>query len=92
MDQNQDFHDWVREIQRSDRSEVDKMREYFERVTAQIIDFTGKEIELAKAMQDREALVKVQIKLETMKTARSIFAQGYQIATGRKISDEQNDR
>lgn len=92
MDQNQDFHDWVREIQRSDRSEVDKMREYFERITAQIVDFAEKEIELARAMHDREALVKVQIKLETMKTARSIFAQSYQIATGRKISDEQNDR
>lgn len=51
-----------------------------------------REIELAKAMQDRESLVKQQIKMETIRTAREIFAQGYQIATGTKAWDEQDER
>ena len=40
----------------------------------------------------RESLVKVQIKMETIKTAREIFGRGYQIATGKKAWDEQDKR
>lgn len=92
MEERQEFSDWIREIQRSDQPEVDKLRDFFERVTAQIVAYGNEEIELAMAMQDREALVKQQIKVATIKTARAIFARGYQIATGRRAWHEQNER
>ena len=92
MENNQDIFDWIREIQHSDQPEIDKLKAFFGRITSQIVEFAEKEIELAKAMQDHESLLKVQIKMETTKTARRIFGRGYQIATGRKAWDEQNKR
>jgi len=92
MENDQDIFDWIREIQRSDQPEIDKLKAFFGRITTRIIEFAEKEIELAKAMQDGESLVKQQIKMETFKSAREIFARGYQIATGKKAWDEQNER
>ena len=90
MEENQEFSDWVREIQHSDQPEIDKLKALFEKMTGQIVEFAVKEIELARAMQDDETLVKVQVKMETMKTARRIFGRGYQIATGKRAWDEQD--
>jgi len=92
MENNQDIFDWIREIQHSDQPEIDKLKAFFGRITSQIVEFAEKEIELAKAMQDHESLLKVQIKMETIKTARRIFGRGYQIATGKKAWDEQDKR
>ena len=92
MENSQDIFDWIREIQGSDQPEIDKLRAFFGRITSQIVEFAEKEIELAKAMQDHESVLKVQIKMETMRTARKIFGRGYQIATGRKAWDEQGKR
>ena len=92
MEENQDFSAWLREMQRSEQPEIDKLREFFGRVTGQIVEYAEKEVELAKAMQDHDAVVKVQIKLESFKTARAIFARGYQVATGRKAWNEQDKR
>ncbi len=46
------------------------------------------DIQLARAMGDRERLVKEQIKLSTFRHAQSILLDAYQRVTGRKISDE----
>jgi hypothetical protein len=92
MEESTDFFDWVREIQRSDAPEIDKLTAFFGRITTQIVDYGEKEIEAARALHDRETLVKVQIKMETMKTARAIFNRGYQVATGRMAWDEQDKR
>jgi hypothetical protein len=92
MENDQDIFDWIREIQGSDQPEIDKLKAFFGQITTRIIEFAEKEIELAKAMQDRESLVKQQIKMETIKSARGIFARGYQIATGKKAWDEQDER
>ena len=92
MMNDQDIFDWIREIQRSERPEIEKLAEFFGQITTQIIGFADKEIELAKAMQDRESLIKHQIKMETIKTARKIFARGYQIATGRKAWGDPDER
>jgi hypothetical protein len=86
-----EFSDWVREIQQSDQPETDKLKEYFGQITAEIVAYARGEIELARAMQDRDELVKQQVKMETIKTAREVFAQGYQIATGRRAWDEQDN-
>ena len=90
MENDQDFSDWIREVQHSDQPEIDKLKAVFGYITAWIIEFADKEIELARAMQDDETLVKVQVKMETMKTARRIFGRGYQIATGKRAWDEQD--
>ena len=92
MANDPDIFDWIREIQRSERPEIDKLAEFFGQITTQIIGFAEKEIELARAMQDRESLIKQQIKMETIKTARRIFARGYQIATGRTAWDDSDER
>jgi hypothetical protein len=92
IEDGQDISDWIREIQRSDQPEIDKLREYFGQITGKIVEYARQEIDLAGAMQDRDELVKQQIKMETIRTARGIFAQGYQIATGRKAWDEQDRR
>ena len=88
----QDYYDWIREIQHSDQTEIDKLKEFFEQTTAKIVGSAEKEIELAKAMQDRETLIKHQIKMETIKGARGIFARGYQIVTGKKAWDDKDKR
>jgi hypothetical protein len=92
MEEDTDFFDWCRELQRSDRPEIDKLRDFYGRITALIVEYADQEIELARAMQDHDALVKHQIKRETMKTARGIFGRGYQIATGRRAWDEPDRR
>jgi hypothetical protein len=90
IEDSQEFSDWVREILHSDQAEIDKLREYFGQITSRIIQYARQEIDLAGAMQDRDELVKQQIKMETFRTAREIFARGYQIATGRKAWDGQD--
>ena len=59
MKDNQDFSDWILEVQHSDQPEIDKLKAVFGHLTAQIVELADKEIELARAMQDRETLVKV---------------------------------
>ena len=92
LENDQDTFDWIREIQGSDQPEIDRLKAFFGQITLRIVEFAEKEIELAKAMQDHESLIKVQVKMETIKTAREIFGRGYQIATGRKAWDEQDRR
>ena len=88
-EQSPDIFDWIRDLQASDQPEIDKLSAFFNRVTAQIVEFAEKEIELSQAIQDREGLVKQQVKMETIKHARQIFCQGYQIATGKKAWDDE---
>ena len=75
-------------IVRSGLPEVDKLAQTFRLITGRFVDHADAEIELARAMQDREALVKEQIKLSVMQHARSIFQDCYRSATGRTAWDE----
>jgi len=92
IEDDEDIFDWIRDIKRSDQPEIDTLKEFFGRVTARILEYGEKEVELARAMQDHGSLVEVQIKMETIKTARKISARGYEIATGRTAWDEQDRR
>jgi hypothetical protein len=92
IEDGHEFSDWIRDIGQSDQPEIDKLKEYFGQITGKIIEYARQEIDLARAMQDRDELVKQQIKMETIKTARGIFDRGYQIATGRKAWDDQDRR
>ena len=88
-EQDQDIYDWIRDLQDSEQPEIDKLVKFFDRITAQIVEFAEKEIELAQAIQDHESVVKQQVKMETIKHARRIFGQGYQIVTGKKAWNDE---
>jgi len=74
----------VERILASDLSDLEKVVQAFDCITAFIISHAQAEIELARALQDREDLLKTQIKKETMLHARSIFEHCYRRVTGRR--------
>jgi hypothetical protein len=78
----------VERILESDLPDLEKLAQAFDCITEFIIAHAEGEIELAQAMQDREQRVKTQIKMETMKHARSIFGHVYLRIAGRRPWDE----
>lgn len=86
--QKQDLMDELDEIIKADSPEIEKLRDAFGRITDLVVRHAQHEVELANAMQDRESVIKVQIKMETVKFARSIFQTCYTRITGRKAWDE----
>ena len=86
-----DDRDWqgiVREIKASNGPDVEKLAYAFGWITGRILEHTRKDIEVAGAMRDEEALVKQQLKLEVIKHARGIFRDCHRLVTGRKAWDE----
>jgi hypothetical protein len=83
-----DFPTIMDEIKRSDLSEAEKIAQAFGYITSTIIEHTHHEIELARAMQDQEKVVKQQIKLETLKHARGILQTCYQLMIGKDAWEE----
>jgi hypothetical protein len=69
--------------------DLTKLAHAFDLVTQQLVDQTHPEIELARAMNDRETVVKQQVKMETMKHAREIFVDCYLRVTGKRPWNEQ---
>jgi hypothetical protein len=86
--QAQDFQDEFDAILASDKPDIDKLAWAFGRITDDIISYARGEIEMAAALHDGDAKVRVQIKMETIKHARHIFATSYQRITGRSVWDE----
>jgi hypothetical protein len=86
--QDTDFLDLVQQIKDSDASDVDKLAWAFQHITGSIVEHAGREVELARALHDQEAVVKHQIKMETIKAARSIFQDCYRLVLGRRAWDE----
>ena len=74
----------VERILASDLSELEKVTQAFDCITRFIISHAQAEIELAQAVQDREQMIKTQIKKDTIAHARSILEQCYCRATGRR--------
>jgi hypothetical protein len=77
-----------REIKNADMPTEEKLAKAFEWMTHRALDFSEKEIELARAMKDDEGLIKVQIKHEMLKTSREMFQDCYRAILGRKAWDE----
>lgn len=75
------------EIFESDLSEADKIAKAFHQVINSIETHTNNEIELRKAMNDRETLIKEQIKLSSIQHAKGIFDMVYMRATGKRSWD-----
>jgi hypothetical protein len=82
------FQDRVNAIVGSDLPDIDKLKQGFGWVTERIIDQAEKEIELARAMQDRKERIKLQIKMSTMNAAREVFDTWYTRITGKRAWDE----
>jgi hypothetical protein len=78
----------LEEIFNSDQAEIEKLAQAFEWITGQHIEHGEHEIELFRAIQDQEMLVKEQIKLSTIKYVRGVFNDCYRRATGRRAWDE----
>ena len=78
----------VRTIKESDLADVDKVAQAFGWVTGRSIEHGEQQIELARALQDRDAVVREQIKLGVMRHAREIFNDCGQVVLGRKFWDE----
>ena len=68
----------MEEILAQDISDVDKLRAMFEHITDQILIHEERQLELVRAMNDREEIVKSQIKIEMVKHTRSILQTCYQ--------------
>lgn len=83
-----DYFDRIRGLLALDIPDIDKLCQFFDDVTGAIVEHAHREIELARAMQDDEAVLKVQIKMSTMRHARSIFATGYQMIVGKEAWDD----
>ena len=68
----------------SDLSDLDKLTQAFDCITAFVLDQARAELDLARALQDRDQLLKIQIKKDTIAHARSIFEHCYLRTTGRR--------
>jgi hypothetical protein len=78
----------IKAIKSSDLSDMDKVAQAFEWVTSRVIENGEREVELARALQDRDAVVKEQIKLSMMRHAREIFNDCGRAVLGREFWDE----
>jgi hypothetical protein len=81
-------HDQYMHIFESDLSEIDKVARAFDMVTGRVLDHGQKDLEVYKAMGDKESLVKEQIKQETIRFAREAFNQAFKRVMGRSAWDE----
>lgn len=82
----------LEEIRESDLPDLDKIALCFEQITRQTITYGEHEIELARAMQDEEAVVRAQIKTSTISHARQIFQDCYRTILRRSAWDEPEKR
>ena len=86
-----DDSEWAamaKEVRDSSLPEVEKLARAFGWVTARIVAYAEREVEAARALRDEESAIKQQVKMETVRHARSIFEECYLLATGRKAWDE----
>jgi hypothetical protein len=76
------------QIMQMDIPDLEKMAKAYDHVTRMYLEHSQKELEVLKALNDRESLVKEQIKLETVKFCRGIFDDCYQRITRKAAFDE----
>jgi len=83
--------DWItvmKKLKSSEDKDVDKIARAFGWVTNTIIEQAHKDIEISRALKDRESIIKHQIKREVMKSAREIFNDCYRQLLGRQAWHE----
>ena len=72
----------------SDLPEAEKLARAYQLIITQHMEHSRREIELLKAMGDKEALVKEQIKLGVLEYSLGVWAHCYWRVTGRKVTDD----
>jgi hypothetical protein len=80
--------DEVNRIVKSDLADLEKVMGAFDVITSSVIEAAEQEVELSRALGDRESVVKEQIKMETVKHARAILNDCYMRVTRRRAWDE----
>lgn len=78
----------IQQITASDQSDLERVRDSFAQITETIIAQAAQEVERLRAMNDREKMVKEQIKMNTVQTVRGVFNHCYLQITGRRAWDE----
>jgi hypothetical protein len=78
----------IDEILDSDLSDLQKLAKVFHWITSFYIDSSDHEIELLKALNDQETLIKEQIKQSVFKHSQDIFQQAHLLVTKKKAWDE----
>jgi len=68
----------------SDEPEMTKLAQTFEWSTRRMIQVAQNEIDLSRALQDRSAVVKHQIKANTLRLVREMFQDCYLRVTGER--------
>jgi hypothetical protein len=92
VDQNkrQEKLEWlhlVDSLKESHRSDVDKVVIAFRHVTDEHIKHSKLDLELARALKDGEAVIREQIKQETIKYTQKVLEDCYRIFVGRSFQD-----
>jgi hypothetical protein len=72
----------------SDLTEVEKVAKAFDMAMERFLYHGQKDLEVYRAMGDKESLVKEQIKQETIRFARGVFNQAFKRVVGRSAWDE----
>jgi hypothetical protein len=83
-----DLSPQIEAIMSADLPEIEKLSRAYVFLISQHIEIAEREVEVFKALGDQEALVKEQIKANTMAYTLNVFRHLYLRATGRKVSDE----
>ena len=76
--------DIFREIKRSNLADVEKLAQAFDWVIVRILEYGDTELEIARAMNDNDALVKIRMRLEVLQSTRRIFEDCYRFMLDRK--------
>ena len=79
----------LEEVFASDESDLEKLKAAFDIITNTIIKHSDHEIEVLRALSDKDGLVKEQVKKSTVKHMRYVFDHCYTRATGKKAWNEQ---
>ncbi len=85
---NNDINPHLEKIFAAEIPEIEKLSQSFDLITQMILKHSDHEIELLRALNDRENLIKEQIKNGSVKHIRSVFEHCYLLSTGRKAWDE----
>ena len=72
-------------------SDSARVAEQFDQLTRRVASSFKRQLEIARASQDHDGIIREQIKLEVLKAARGMFAGSYRVALGSKPKGDWND-
>ena len=78
----------IEAIMSADLAEIEKLSQAYVLILSQHIQIAERETEVFKALGDHDAIIKEQIKANTMAYTLDLFHQLHLRATGRRVADE----